>query len=180
MTTKGPAIGRGEAKVAVKHSAEAPEKSPLEPRALGAGAIVGWVGLAFLLVGGADFTLTWVPTNFGNPEWEFGTLTASLNGLPVPLFGLAGVFWAGETARRKGVVAFATLCAVCFLLVILYGLVLWATNIPLALQSVPPEIARGLKRALLKTSVQGVVYPLVLAYLARRGWRVLRGKERTV
>ena len=44
--------------------------------------LLGWLGFALFVVGGADFLLTWFPERFGNPEWEFGTITASLNAMP--------------------------------------------------------------------------------------------------
>ena len=59
------------------------------------------VGLAFLVAGGADLVLTWFPAAFGTAEWEFGTITQTLNGLPVPTLGLALVgVWGAVTSRR--------------------------------------------------------------------------------
>ena len=48
---------------------------------------LGWIGLTFLLVGGADFPLTWYPTSLGNREREVGTVTVSSNGLPIVVWG---------------------------------------------------------------------------------------------
>ena len=70
-----------------------PEKSSskarraLPPDPVRTWALLGWVGVAFIVVGGVDFALTWYPMNFGNREWEFGTVTASFNGLPILLLG---------------------------------------------------------------------------------------------
>ncbi len=60
------------------------------------------------------------------------------------------------------------------LLGILAGLILWATGIPLALQSVPAQLGAGLKKALIKTSIQGVVYPILLVFIIIRAGRLLR------
>jgi hypothetical protein len=76
----------------------------------GSWAVLGWIGLAFLVVGGSDFALVWFPLNFGNPEWEFGTVTQSFNGLPILLLGLGllvagadqvGRRWWGEVSHHR-------------------------------------------------------------------------------
>jgi len=135
-----------------------------------------WVGLAFLIVGGADLLLTWLPAQFGNREWEFGTVTSTLNGLPVPMLGMAAMLWAASEGRRRWLAALSLVAALVMLLGILGGLVLWGTGIPLALGAVPAQAAVGLKKALVKTGVQGIVYPLLLVYMIRRAWRAVRAR----
>lgn len=136
-----------------------------------------WVGLVFLVVGATDLLLAWLPTKFGNREWEFGTVTSVLNGMPVAALGLAAMVWsAGEGGRRRWLAWLSLVVALIMLLTILGGLVLWATGIPLALHSVPAQVGVGLKKALIKTSVQGVAYPILLVYLVGRAWRTIRGK----
>ncbi len=49
-------------------------------------AIAGW---GFFLIGLMDVAFVWYPTAFGNGGWEFGSVTAALNGLPLPALGLA-------------------------------------------------------------------------------------------
>lgn len=139
-------------------------------------SVWAWTGLAFLIVGGADLLLTWFPMQFGNHEWEFGSVTATLNGLPVPVLGLAAMIWAAGDGRRRWMATFSFVVAVLLFVVIVAGVLLWAMGIPLALQSVPGQLAVGLKRALVKSSVQGVVYPVLLVYLIVRSWRVTRGR----
>lgn len=139
-------------------------------------SVWAWTGLAFLVVGGADLVLTWFPMQFGNREWEFGSVTAALNGLPVPMLGLAAMIWAAGEGRRKWMALLSLAAAIVLLLGILGGVVLWATGIPLALQSVPAQVSMGLKKALVKTSVQGVVYPLLLIFLITRAWRAARAE----
>lgn len=144
------------------------------PAATGDRAMWAWVGLAFLIVGGADIALTWLPTQFGNREWEFGTVTAALNGLPVPMLGLGAMLWSTQEGRRRWMATLGLAAALVLLLSILVGLVLWGTGIPLAVHSVPDQVAPGLKKALIKTSIQGIVYPVLLIYMARRAWQAMR------
>lgn len=137
-------------------------------------SVWAWTGLAFLIVGGVDLVLTWFPMQFGNREWEFGSVTAALNGLPVPLLGLAALIWASAEGRRKWMATLSAVVGAILFVGVLVGLILWATGIPLALQAVPANLSAGLKKALLKTSIQGVVYPLLLAFLTVSAWRTAR------
>lgn len=138
-------------------------------------AVWAWVGLTFLVVGGVDLLLTWYPLDMGNREWEFGSYTAAMNGLPVPVLGLAALLHAGKDGRRW-VLAIAALAALGLLGMVLLGGVLWATGIPLAMEAVPAQLAVGLKKALVKTAVQGVAYTAFLGYVL---WRAARGVRRS-
>jgi hypothetical protein len=138
-------------------------------------AILGWVGLTFLVVGGADFVLTWYPATFGSREWEFGTVTSSFNGLPILVLGLGLLLAAAAVLQRSWWTLLSLLAAIILLLWILAAAVLWATTVPLALASTPPELVTGIKKAIAKTTVQSVVYPVILAFLVWRSFAVLRG-----
>jgi hypothetical protein len=57
-------------------------------------------------------------------------------------------------------------------LVILLAAVLYATLVPMAIQSMTdPVILLGLKKAIAKTTVQAVVYPVVFVWIAVKAWR---------
>lgn len=131
--------------------------------------VLGWIGVVFLVLGGLDFGLTWYPFDFGNREWEFASVTASFNGLVVPVLGIGLIMVASGLTGRRWWRYLAVLASVTFLLAVLVGVVLWATNIPLATRSVPLELATGLKKAMVKTAAQAVVYPALLVYLVRKG-----------
>jgi hypothetical protein len=92
----------------------------------------------------------------------------------VPVLGMAAMLWAAAEGRRRWLGAVTLLVAIVVLLGVLGGLILWGTGIPLALAAVPAQAAVGLKKALVKTGVQGIVYPLLLAYMIRRAWRAMR------
>ncbi len=138
-------------------------------------AVLGWIGLAFIVVGGADFVLTWLPPDFGNREWEYGTVTASFNGLPILLLGLGLLITASERLDRRWWGTLGVVGALGLLLWVLAGFALWAMNISLALQTVPDNLLLGVQRALVKTVVQSVVYSVLLAYLVRKAWLAARG-----
>jgi hypothetical protein len=134
--------------------------------------LVGGVGALFLAVGGLDLVLTWVPLGFGNPEWEFGTVTSMMDGLPVPTLGLVGIVGAARArGSRAAAQAGAVMLGSLALWVVLAG-VLYATTLPIALRSVTdPVIRSGLHKAVIKTAVQCVAYPIGLSWLAIAAWR---------
>lgn len=135
-------------------------------------AALGWL---FVVVGGTDALLVWYPFRFGNPDWEFGSITASLNGLPLPVMGLAMVL-AAALARRQYLLVrvVGVLLGILALVVLLMG-VMYATNVPIGLRSVTEPVARqGLKKAIVKTVVQLLFYPAGLAWLVMISWKRTR------
>lgn len=137
-------------------------------------AVLGWIGLSFLLVGGADFSLVWFPTAFGNREWEFGTVAQSFNGLPILLLGVGLLVAASEKLGRRWWGYVGGGAAGVLVLWILAGSALWASNVGLALSTVPEELRIGIQKSVVRTAIQALVYPLVLAYVAWWGWRAGR------
>jgi hypothetical protein len=142
--------------------------------------LVGWdllglLGFGLFVVGGTDFLLSWFPARFGNPEWEFGTITAALNGMPVPLMGLTLLLVAVLESESA---VWARILSVLLLVwaVALVGLaVIYGLTIPLAAKGFEvPNIGLGLKRAIGKSLVQLVVYPAIMAWMGIRGLKLAR------
>jgi hypothetical protein len=151
---------------------EKPERPPLEQSPDFGWYLLGWVGLVFALVGGTDLLLTWYPLNVGNPEWEFGTVSATLDGLPVPALGFALLLGAGVAGGKRWLVRTMAVVLVLLAAVIVLAAVLYATNVPIALQSVTdPLIRTGLKKAIAKTTTQAVLYPIAFVWIAVKAWR---------
>ncbi len=142
--------------------------------------LLGWLGLAFVTVGLTDLALAWYPVRIGSPEWEFGTVSRTFDSLPITALGLGLLLGAGVA---RGVRWWTRIVAVLYLamaVVVIGGLVLYATNIPLALRFVADPLAQsGLKRAIAKALVQGLMYGsvfLILGIGALRHSRVLRDR----
>ncbi len=133
---------------------------------------MGWVGIVFALVGGFDLLLTWYPLDFGNRDWEFGTVTAMLDGLPVTTLGLALLLGAAVARGRRWLVRTMAVVFVALAVVIVLAAMLYATDVPIALQSMTdPLIALGLKKAIAKTTVQALLYPVAFVWIAVKAWR---------
>lgn len=138
-------------------------------------AFVRWVGLAFFVLGSTDVALTWLPMDFGNREWEFATVTASFNGMPVIILGLTLVVAGAALGMRRWWALGGGIVGLGFLAFVLGATGLWATNLPLALGAVEGVVLTGMKKAILKTAVQSVVLPLVfgaVAYFGIKSFRV--------
>ncbi len=134
--------------------------------------LLGAVGIAFTIVGLTDLALVWYPPDFGNAEFEFGSITSVLNNMPIVALGLT--MWIGSAAARgrKWSLRIASAVLLLVVLAIILMALLYLTVIPMALQSqVEPLVMTGIKKSIFKTLVQALVYPLVFAYVALKAWR---------
>jgi len=123
--------------------------------------VMSWAGLALVLVTAADFLLALVPLNVGDPQWEFGTVTVILNGMPAMAMGLALLI--GSAAARGSRWQLRTFATILFVLsaLILAGITLYALTVPIAFKSTTNAVVLfGLKKAVARTVVQAVIYPL--------------------
>lgn len=155
-----------------------PRKSvPVEPET--GWFLLGWAGWVFLIAGAADISLAWIPMHFGNPEWEFGTITRSFDALPLPFLGAALVMGSGAARGRMWWGRVAVIVFALFVLWVLFSGVVYALNVPLALRSVTqPLVLTGLKKAILRTSVQVLLYSVAASGMAWLGAKQFFGRGR--
>lgn len=150
-------------------------------RSLSPAPEVGWyllgvIGGVFAVVAAADIALSWIPLNFGNAEWEFGTVTASLDGFPLLSTGLALVLGSAVVRGVRPTVMVAAVVVLVLALLVVAGGVLYARRIPTALATVTdPVIRAGLKEAIIKTLLQAVLYSLAFVWIGIRALRHARG-----
>lgn len=151
---------------------EGTAKPRLTPAPDFAWALFGWLGIVFTAVGGLDLLLTWYPLHFGNPEWEFGTVSASLDGLPVTTLGLVMLMGTGVARGQRWLVRTAAAAMVLLAVAILAAALLYLTNVPIALDAVTqPAIRTGLKKAIAKATAQSILYPIAYVLIAVKAWR---------
>lgn len=159
-------------RILVREEEAGARKSYLPPAPDFGWSLLGLAGITFFVVGMLDLGLTGYPYQFGNPDWEFGTVGSVLNGIPVPMLGLALLI--GSAAARGWQLGLRLWAAVALIaaLLILAGTLLYALNLPLAFKTVEEPLLRtGLKKSVLKTLVQALIYPTVFLILAYRAWR---------
>ena len=134
--------------------------------------LFGWLGVVFTVIGMFDILLSWVPFAFGDAEWEFGTVTTTMDSLPLATLGL-GLLLGSSVARGKRWVLRGVSAVLVLLGISIVGAaLLYATEVPLALRAMQdPTLALAMKKAVLKTSVQLLMYPVLFFWLAMTGWR---------
>lgn len=135
--------------------------------------LVGLVGIVFVVLGFTDIALGLYPLAFGNSEWEFGMVSAILNGFAIPTMGFY-LFLASLVARGRSAGARITAVLMIVVAVALTVLALfYAMAIPLALRSVSGNalVALGMKKALVKAGVLFVGYLGLYSFGALKGWR---------
>src|SRR5258706_10695356 len=131
---------------------------------------MGWL---FAVVGLLNTVLIWVPLHFGSPEYEFTSVAASLDGLPLALMGMT-LALAGSRAsgRVKSGTALIVLLLVVTLLVLAGGVLYWL-NVPLALNALKnqPVPRMGIMKSMLKVTAQVVLYSAAMLTFARMASR---------
>jgi len=148
------------------------QKAALEASPETAWELAGLVGLLFAAVGWLDVLLTWYPFHLGSAEWEFGTVTASFNGLPVPVLGMGLLLASGVALGRPWLVRLLAVWFAVTAVVLAVMAVLYVTNVPIALKTVDePLIRTGLKKAIVKTLGQSIVYPIGFLWVGMKAWR---------
>lgn len=131
-----------------------------------------WMGWLFLIVGLANLVLIWVPLRLGVPEYEFGAAANSLDSLPLPVMGLVFVLAASRAQGRAVSAGFARVVAILLAALIVSAGVLYWLNVPAALTAVKePLIRLGIKKSIIKVTIQAVLYPAALLTFATLGRR---------
>lgn len=137
--------------------------------------VLAVTGAVFLVIGLVDLALAWIPLRFGDPEWEFGTISTTINNLPVPAMGL-GLFLASAVAADRtwqtvvGIVVAILLAAALAIMAAFYGLAA-----PLAWQAGSATVGRAIiGGAIVKAVVAIAAYFILAVVCAILGLRALR------
>lgn len=138
---------------------------------------IRWTGFVFLLLGVTDVGLTWFPADFGNREWEFATVTASFNGMPLVLLGLLLMVVAATVEVKRIWGLLVGMVGMALFGLVIAAVAIWATNLPLVLGAVEGVVLTSIKKAIFKTAVQGIVLPLILGAVAYQGFKTFRGSK---
>lgn len=160
----------------IEKPVETAEPRPLPRRAAPAPMVgwelLAWVAAAFVAIGLTDLLLGWIPVRLGNPEWEFGTVSRTLDNLPITLLGLALLHASVASRGIDWALRATSLLALLLAGILLVGLVVYVLDLPLAFRVVTDPSARsGLERAVIKALVQGTLYPTVLLAIGIKGIR---------
>lgn len=124
-------------------------------------------GLVLCGVGVVDIGLLWWPLQLGTGEWEFGVISRTFDSLALGTTGL--VFVTAAAAVRGRVVALRILSIVAVLLFcwLAASFLLYALNVPVALNAVPEQVRPQLVRAIGRTTAFAGLY---IAFFGWLGW----------
>lgn len=115
--------------------------------------VVGWLGFGYFVMSMLDLALGWYPLGFGSPEWEFGTLSASMAGLAIPTLALY-LMLASALARNKVNLA-RSVGIIVLIMAVLIGVLcaIYLSSLPIALNAVAsnPVVHLGVQKAIAKT-----------------------------
>lgn len=151
------------------------ERTPIEMASASLWPVLGGAGLAVMVVGWVDLTLLWFPLNFGSPDWEFGTVAAHLDGMPLGTVGLT-LLIAASIAQgwRRATRLLAAWCLFVTLWLVVITVV-YVLNLPLALETTSQQAASSaLGKAILKAGAFAATYMVLYAWLTWFLWRLTR------
>lgn len=136
--------------------------------------VLDWVGLAFLLMGLVDLALAWFPLGFGNPEWEFGTISATLNGMPLLTIGVVLLHVSGTMLGRRWQMRAIAGTAITLALLLVAAAMLYLTVYPIALRQGGADnslVLAGLQKAGFKAAALFVIYVVLFLRVGITGFR---------
>ena len=146
---------------------------PVKPRQVVPDFALGWnllwlTGWLFVIVGLLNIALIWIPLQLGNPEYEFASVAASLDSLPLPTMGLVFALAGSRATGRLGSAKVAMVTAFLVTGFIVAAALLYWLAVPLALKAVKePVIRLGIMKSVVKVSAQALLYPIALVVLVR-------------
>ena len=140
--------------------------------------LLSWLAIVFVVVGMIDILVAWTPLRIGTPEWEFGTITGTLNNLPVPAMGLILLLASGTALERKGQVVCALGVAALLLLLLTLMAVLYGLTAPLAWKAGSAAVGRAaVGGSVLKSVAALIAYFSLCVTCVTFGVRALRRRS---
>jgi hypothetical protein len=129
------------------------------------------VGSLLAVIGLLDLAQLWVPIQFGVPEWEYGTASSFFDQFPAVGLGLALIMGGSLALGWRWTVR--GLGIACLLIAMFMWVVaaVYLTVVPFTFKAVrDPVVLTGIKKGLVKTLTQSLVYPFAMLWLAGMGW----------
>lgn len=129
------------------------------------------LGVILSLVGLLDLGLLFFPPRWASLDWEFGTISATIEGLPLLTVGL-GLMTVGSVARgRTGWMRLLSIAFILLALVIITLLVVFALDVPVAMRAVQAAGRETLLKTIAKAGGMGFLYVIMYAALGVWTWR---------
>jgi hypothetical protein len=135
--------------------------------------LLGWLGVAYLIMSVIDIALGWYPVRFGTPEWAFGTVSATIDGLAIPTLALYLTLCSAIARERPIIVRVVSIILICLAIFLAILFILYLTAVPLALKAVAANsvVHLGMEKAIVKALVLFVGYEILYVGGATKGLR---------
>jgi hypothetical protein len=140
---------------------------------LDAWRILGWIGLAFIVMAGSEIVIGWYPLRFGSPEWEFGTISATMGSLSIPTLGFYLILSSAISRERRGEARIVGIGMIVMAVLLLGLAIVYLTNVPLLLKAVAVNqvASQGIKKGVLRWIILFVGYETVFILGGLKGIR---------
>jgi len=135
----------------------------------------GWIGALLLSAALIDYTLALYPSAFGNPEWETGTISQLVAGLPLVTIGLAGLWASGAGLARRWLLRLLGVVFLAAAVAVIAMLILFSTNIPTALRATEGVSHLGILKLVAKTLTTGLMFSVAYVMMGVLSLRQSRG-----
>jgi hypothetical protein len=141
--------------------------------------VAGWVGLVLALAALTDYALAFYPLGFGSAEWEMGTISSVVQGLPLLSIGLVGVWVSGAGLGRRGVLLIAGAVFLLTAAGVLGSLVLFLTDVPIAIRATQGVARLGIQKLITKTLILGLLFGASYIVMGVLALKQARGSSST-
>lgn len=130
------------------------------------------LGVALAIIGFTDVALLFFPARWASADWEFGTVSAAFEGLPLLTIGLGLACAATVALGRRMAMGVLAVAQALLSLVLILMLLIFLLDVPVVVRAVDPAMRPTLMKSLVKTGSMAVVY--VVLYLTLGIWVVRR------
>lgn len=149
------------------------KRKPWRGRQIGRLALVA--GLFIIALGWVDILVGWFPLGFGTPEWEFGAVSATVDGLPFSTLGLLAALLGATAAKSRWGLWVVAVWAGWVLVLLLVSAGLYGLTVPVALGALGGGgMQVPLGRAIVKTTMLMVLYMSFYGWMEFQAIRQLR------
>jgi len=131
-------------------------------------------GLTVAAVGALDNALLFYPPQFASLDWEFGTISGLIEGMPLMTIGFGAMVVTSAAMGWKKWRRALSIMSLLIALVLLALLVIFALDVPAAFSAVQPAMQTSIKKLVLKNAVMGSCYLLFYVALGVWTWRRLK------
>ena len=138
------------------------------------------VGIATFLVGWSDILISWFPFRIGNQEWEFSTISRTIDGMSLGTLGVCLIAIGAVMTRAKMVMRLALGLAAAGVALLLVAAGLYALTVPVAFSTADGAMRPLLRVAVLRTTWFLIIYLMLYGWLAWFFWKLMRRMPRPV